>query len=195
MHQVDLFLLFTGPLESAGILYMVSGSVASIAYGEPRMTNDIDIILDLNPMHAEVLPRFFPEKEYYCPPVEVIQVEIRRSQRGHFNIIHHETGHKADIYLCGADNLQGWGLENRRKISLTTDKTIWLAPPEYVIIRKLEYYREGGSDKHVHDIQGMLGASEDIMNMDILHSWITRLNLEETWEQVIGNRFRPTEGR
>ncbi|MFW5894263.1 MAG: hypothetical protein ACOCUY_03920 [Verrucomicrobiota bacterium] len=168
MHQVDLFLLFTKPLESVGVVYMVSGSVASMAYGESRLTNDIDMVLDLNPMHVEALPRLFPESNYYCPPLEVIRVEVQRSQRGHFNIIHHETGHKADIYLRGTDALQTWGLEHRRKINLATDETIWLAPPEYVIVRKLEYYREGGSEKHFTDIRGMLEVSEDIIDMDVV---------------------------
>jgi hypothetical protein len=43
MQQVDLFLIFTGPLDFAQIPYMVSGSVASMVYGEPRLTNDVDI--------------------------------------------------------------------------------------------------------------------------------------------------------
>jgi len=52
MPQADQFLLFTGPLERAGLLYMVSGSVASMAYGEPRLTNDTDIVLLIRRMLA-----------------------------------------------------------------------------------------------------------------------------------------------
>ncbi len=47
MPQTELFLIFTERLETAATPYMVSGSVASIIYGEPRLTNDIDIILSL----------------------------------------------------------------------------------------------------------------------------------------------------
>lgn len=97
MHQADLFLIFTAPMESAGIRYMISGSVASMVYGEPRFTNDVDIILALNIANVPTLTNSFPLSDFYCPPDEVIAVELRRAQRGHFNIIHHETGHKADI--------------------------------------------------------------------------------------------------
>ncbi len=184
MRQVDLFALFTIPLERVGIAYMVSGSVASMAYGEPRLTNDIDMILDLDMNRACMMPQLFPEKDFYCPPVEVIKVEIKRPHRGHFNIIHHETGHKADIYMRGSDKLQCWGLEHRRRISIASEKALWLAPPEYVIVRKLEYYREGGSKKHIHDIQGMFDASKDMIDEQTLRHWINRLELNKVWDTV-----------
>ncbi len=50
-----------------------------------------------------------PAEEYYCPPLEVIDSERTRDQRGHFNLIHHETGFKADIYLVGSDELHRGG--------------------------------------------------------------------------------------
>jgi len=118
--------------------YMVSGSVASMLYGEPRMTNDIDMIVHLTDQQALQLPELFPLEQFYCPPVQVILSESRRASRGHFNLIHHDTGHKADIYLRGSDELQAWGLSHRKQASLGPGQSLWLAPPEYVILRKLE---------------------------------------------------------
>ena len=72
--------------------YMISGSVATVHYGEPRLTLDIDLVLHLEPGDAERFPEIFPSKEYYLPPPEVLAAEISRPTRGHFNIIHVETG-------------------------------------------------------------------------------------------------------
>jgi hypothetical protein len=184
MQQADLFLLFTIPLNNAGIRYMVSGSVASMAYGEPRLTNDVDIIIALEYSQAHDLEQLFPLDEYYCPPKEVIAVEARRPRRGHFNIIHHATGHKADIYLAGTDSLQHWGLQNSKIIELKPDTSIRIAPAEYVILQKLAYYGEGHSEKHLHDIRGMLDVSGNTLDYTFLNEQIKTLDLAEEWAIV-----------
>lgn len=46
MHELDVIWVFLEPLNHAGIPYMVSGSVAAIFYGEPRMTHDLDLIVE-----------------------------------------------------------------------------------------------------------------------------------------------------
>lgn len=186
MQQADLFLLFTSPMESIGLAYMVSGSVASMVYGEPRLTNDIDIVLHLDHRDVSRIGRAFPLDAFYCPPEEVIMIELRRRRRGHFNLIHHETGHKADIYLCGDDPLHAWGFSRRRQIEIRQGAALWVAPPEYVILRKLEYYQEGGSDKHRADIQGMLEVSGDMLDRDALTHWIPILGVEKEWIAIAG---------
>lgn len=155
MPETDLFTLFTRPLNEAGLAYFVTGSVASMIYGEPRLTIDVDIILTLSQADLKKLLAAFPEDAFYIPPLEVLRIEAARPQRGHFNLLHHETGYKADIYLAGKDPLHAWAFERRRQIDLDGN-VIWFAPPEYVIIRKLQFYREGRSEKHLRDIRTML---------------------------------------
>ncbi len=188
MQQADLFLVFTAPLEAAGLDYMVSGSVAGMVYGEPRLTNDIDLILDLDYHRADVLVSAFPIKTFYCPPKEIIVIEARRDRRGHFNIIDHDSGYKADIYLCGTDLLQEWGMAHRRRIELASQQFIWVAPLEYVILRKLEYFKEGGSEKHRLDIHGMLEVSGDTLDLVILKEWIAKLGVHDEWDSISGGR-------
>ena len=67
-----------------------------------------------------------------------------------FNLIRHRSQFKADLYLTSRDPLHTWALEHRRRIDLVGSGA-WIAPPEYVILRKLEFLREGGSDKHPQD--------------------------------------------
>ncbi len=61
-------------------------------------------------MHAGRFADAFPLEEFYCPPTEVIEQEALRAQRGHFNLIHHESGFKADIYLANRDEFHRWVL-------------------------------------------------------------------------------------
>jgi hypothetical protein len=135
---------------------------------------------------ARALARVFPDEEFYCAPVEVINVERRRAVRGHFNIIHHETGFKADIYPIGRDPLHRWALTERRQIELE-EGDIWLAPPEYVIIRKMEYFKEGGSEKHLTDIEAMLRVSGDDIELERVRQESAARGLEEIWERLLGS--------
>jgi len=184
MEQIDLFLLFTRPLDHAEVPYMATGSVAAMLYGIPRFTHDLDLILDLRGTPIVEFESYYPSTHFYRPPAEVIRMESRRAQRGHFNLIHHDSGLKADIYLFGKDDLHAWGLERRRRIDLSDGEGIWLAPPEYVLLRKLQYYREGHSEKHLQDIRGMLEVSADLIDHTVLDAWLDRLHVRLEFEQV-----------
>lgn len=183
MPEANLFLMFTKPLHALGVAYMVSGSVAVIIYGEPRLTHDVDLIVVLDREHIARLSEVFPPAEFYCPPTEVIELEAAREQRGHFNIIHHETGFKADVYLSGRDPLHAWGLARARQLEVEGQVFV-VAPPEYVIVRKLEYYREGGSEKHLRDIRSMLDTSPDAIDRVELEKQIATRGLQEAWRGV-----------
>lgn len=184
MDQFDLFLTFTEPLEEAGISYMATGSVASMLYGIPRFTHDLDLVLDVHGKDLNLIEKAFPPDEFYCPPAEVLRIEARRAQRGHFNLIHHETGLKADIYLYGNEELQAWGLQRKKRIDLPTGSGIWVAPPEYVILKKLHYYREGRSEKHLQDIRGMFEVSADLIDMDFIRVSVVKKYLEPEWSAL-----------
>ena len=183
MPEANLFLMFTQRLNTLGVPYMVSGSVAVIIYGEPRLTHDVDLIVVLDREHIARLPDTFPPEEFYCPPAEVIAVEAAREQRGHFNIIHHETGFKADFYLSGRDPLHTWGLTRARRLEVEGQALV-VAPPEYVILRKLESYREGGSEKHLRDIRSVLDTSPKAIKIADLEQQIAARGLQDAWRQV-----------
>ena len=184
MEPLNLFRIFTEPLEDAGLQYMAVGSVASMVYGIPRFTHDLDIVMLLPAAEAEHLGERFLTEKFYCPPVEIIKIEMARSLHGHFYLIHHETGCKADIYLFNRDKLHAWGLMRRRRIELPEGWGLWVAPPEYVIVRKLEYFREGGSEKHLNDIAGMYEVSGEQIDAASLNMWINEKNLLPEWARL-----------
>lgn len=183
MQNLNLFSVFIDKLNEYNIDYFVTGSVASILYGEPRLTHDIDLVILLSENEADKIVKAFQLKDFYCPPSEVIKYETLRSNRGHFNIIHQETGFKADFYLAGNEDFQLWGLQNKIEIEFL-NKKIFIAPPEYVIIKKLEFYREGKSNKHLTDIQNMISISKDRINFSLIDEFIKTFGLETEWTEV-----------
>jgi hypothetical protein len=88
----------------------ITGSVAASVYGEPRLTADIDVVLLLSAQDITRLRMAFPEDQYYVPPEETMREQARRPSRGMFNLIHHASQFKADIYLAGDDPLHSWAL-------------------------------------------------------------------------------------
>ncbi|MBX7258432.1 MAG: hypothetical protein K1Y02_18865 [Candidatus Hydrogenedentes bacterium] len=184
MQATNLFLLFTRRLNGAGIPHMISGSTAAILYGEPRLTNDVDMIVFVKRGDAGRVVDAFPLSEFYCPPEEVIAVEAARALRGHFNIIHHETGFKADLYLSGDDPLHAWGLARARRVQIG-EETVVVAPPEYVIVRKLEYFREGHSQKHLNDIRAMLRNMPELAASIELKELLAERGLAESWQIAV----------
>ena len=74
MQDPDFISLFVAPLESVGINYMITGSVASSVYGEPRNTLDIDLVVLIQPDQIPLLPQLFPENDFYLPPLRFCAV-------------------------------------------------------------------------------------------------------------------------
>jgi hypothetical protein len=101
MPEPELSLLFVRPLNLIGARYIVSGSVASTLYGEPRLTNDVDFVVFLRDADISRLQEVFPASEFYLPPRDIIAAEMARPAKGQFNVVHADTGFKADFYLAG----------------------------------------------------------------------------------------------
>jgi len=175
----------TDRLEQAGITYCIVGGLASIAYGRPRLTLDADLVVAIEPEQVDTLIAAFPAEDFYLPPVEVLHAELQREARGHFNIIHQHSALRADCYLPGKSELARWELAQRRRLSLGTGEA-WFAPAESVIIHKLLFHREGGSEKHLEDIRGILVATQ--VDQSIISSWVDRLGLGASWSSDMGRR-------
>ena len=182
MAVPDLVGVFIGPLEALGIPYMVTG-VAAIVYGDPRFTRDINIVLWLAPEDAERFSEVFDPDAFYVPPPDTLRVEAGRPRHGHFNIIHRDSALRADVYLSDSDPLHEWAFDLRRSLALTAG-SITLAPPEYVIVRKLEYYRDSGSDRHLRDIGMMLQLSTDQIDQQEVERWVAQLDLGAAWREA-----------
>ncbi len=184
MTEPSLISLFVRPLNQLGIPYQVTGGVASVVYGEPRMTRDIDLVIGLRPQDASRFAGAWSAADFYLPPVEVIVEESGRTAHGHFNVIHRDTSMRADIYLPGTDALNAWAFQHPvvRRID---DDDVVLAPIEAVMLSKLRYYQVGRSDRHLRDIHQMLRISGELVDRAILELWASRLGVLSEWKQAL----------
>jgi hypothetical protein len=179
MPAPEPYWVFIERFEAAGLPYCITGSVAATIYGEMRFTADIDLVTMLAAGDLPKLAEAFPEADFYLPPEETLLLEINRSQRGMFNVIDQDSMFKADVFLAGSDPLQHWALEHRRRLRLGSAGEASFAPPEYVIVRKLEYFREGQQAKHIADIRMIMACTE--IDPDFLQAQVQRLGLQEQW--------------
>lgn len=184
MDALDPLALMVEPLRRAEIPYLITGSVATIHYGEPRFTNDIDLVIVLPEARAAELPPLFPEPEFYCPPLETIREELARASGAHFNVLHVDSGLKADFYPSWSHPYHEWALAHRRGLEIE-GVTWWFSPPEYVAMWKLAFYREGGSPKHIRDVRSMLRVQGDRIDRALLERAMRELRLEKEWELAI----------
>ncbi len=167
-------------IEAIGLPLMVCGGVAAIYFGEPRATNDIDVVVDAREQDAERIISAFDHEKYYAPPIEVVQAEIRRGGRGHFNIIDFASGLKADVYPAGDDQLCRYGLEHAKPRAYS-DIALRMAPATYVIAMKLKYHSMSKQDKHLRDIRTILAVSPQEVDMDLVERWAREFSALEVW--------------
>ena len=181
--EPNLIALFIAPLNRAGIDYAVTGGLAAVMYGHPRLTLDVDLVIRLGATRSEAFGALWPPDEFYCPPVEVIDTERARSAHGHFNVIHSESAMRADVYLAGTDALQSWALAHHVVREIRGEQ-VRFAPIEYVIVYKLRFSQMGGSERHLFDIARMLEVSSDTLDRETLNQWIAEFGLAEIWARA-----------
>ena len=179
--------VFPSRLEAAGLEYMVTGGLAAILYGRLRLTNDVDLVLAISEVEVGRLAEVFGAEEFYCPPREVMRMEVERGVGGHFNIIHTMTSLKADIYPLGQAVFERDAFSRRRRVVYAGGE-VWVAPLDYVIARKLEFFREGGSEKHIRDIQVMLAGSGEQLDRERLEEALAALGLTGLWDELFGRK-------
>jgi hypothetical protein len=180
----DLISLFAPAFDASGAEWMVAGGVASIVYGEPRLTQDIDIVARINPARSAAFCSQFPDSDFYCPPTEVVADEARRSGHGPFNLLHHESDARADVYLVGRDELASRGLAARRQVQLM-GRTVPIATPEYVILHKLRFRKQGASERHLRDIRGILRVLGPDIDVKQLELDAREFGLSVQWQEMV----------
>ena len=181
MTQADLLCHVVDTFEELGINYMISGSQASIYYGEPRLTQDIDIVADLTVAHVPGLQARFPPPEFSLAE-DAIRDSI--STRGQFNIIHPESGLKVDVIARKDTPYDLVEFSRRQRLPALEEREAYFARPEDVIIYKMIYYREGGSERHLRDIAGIMRISGSEVDPGYIEEWARRLDLGDIWDAI-----------
>jgi hypothetical protein len=162
---------------------MVTGGLAAVVYGHPRLTLDVDLVIRLQATETAEFASLWEPSAFYCPAPETIAVEAARDEHGHFKVIHLDSAMRADVYVAGRDALTVWAMQHKVK-RMVEGQTVKFAPIEYVIAYKLRYFQLGGSDRHLRDVARILETSESEIDEPTLNSWIEQLKLGDAWNKA-----------
>jgi hypothetical protein len=170
-------------LENLGIPYMVVGGFAAIFYGEPRLTIDVDIVVDMEPEHIKPLVAAFPVPDYY-----VSEEGIRDSlQQGYpFNVIQPATGAKVDLVPLPRDPFTRSAFQRRQRLEFDeAGRSATFITPEDIIVAKLIAHRETGSDKHLRDARGVLVMQWGELDLEVIRRGARTNGVLEQFEALL----------
>ena len=182
MDQIELLRQVVDALESIGIPYMVTGSIASSFYGEPRMTRDIDIVVAVRESHVDALCGAFGGGAFYIDATMVRQAISRHSM---FGLIHSPSGNKVDFIVADdtPHDLEAFARSAPR--DLVPDRSIRIVAMEDLILAKMRYFREGESPKHPRDILAMLQTNQPGVDTDYIATHAEEQGLLDIWEAIV----------
>lgn len=169
--------------EAEGIPYRVVGSMASMAYGEPRFTNDVDMVADIPLAKVERFCQRFAEPEYYVS-AEAVRAAIQG--RFQFNVLHPASGLKVDVILPPETEFARMEATRIKRIRAEGEYDAWFGAPEDVLLNKLVYFQQGGgvSEKHLRDIAGMMKLLQEKLDRVYIAEWAMKLGVLAEWTLV-----------
>jgi len=168
-------------LEQLDIPYLITGSVATIYWGEPRLTRDVDVVVQIALRDVERLVAAFPAPAFYVSD-EAAEQAVRR--RGQFNVIQPASGLKIDVMVAVMDAFDHSRFARIHRVDLGGFEANMSAPDD-AILKKLVYYREGASEKHLRDIAGVMQISGRYVDREYVATWADRLGVTAEWQAVL----------
>ncbi|MFL5732228.1 MAG: hypothetical protein ACJ78Q_03425 [Chloroflexia bacterium] len=183
---VDVITPVVDALEQLGVAYHIGGSVASSVYGTARSTLDADLVADLKPQQV----RPFVEKlepAYYIDSKMIADAIKRQSS---FNVIHMTTTMKVDIFIpkSGPFDRIAFGRARQDTLSESQEaRLFYFASPEDVVLRKLEWYKAGGSvsERQWLDVLGVLKVQAQTLDYTHLRRWAEQLGVTDLLDQAL----------
>ena len=183
----DFLKLILEALEATEIEYLIGGAIAEWAWGEPRATQDLDIVINL-PIKAIGTFSKELEKRNMLVPADII-LDTMTEDRADIplNAIHMYSGLKADIYLMrDGDTLRQSAFQRRVLVDYGPPiGRVYVHSPEDLILYKLMYLGLSGQPKHARDIAAILRAKKNQLDFGYIEEWVTRLGLGSVWKELL----------
>jgi hypothetical protein len=177
MNEIDIVRDISARFERAQIPYMLTGSMAMNYYAQPRMTRDIDVVVEITPEDIErVMVLFRPQ--YY-----VSEENIRDSlaHESIFNLIHLESVIKVDCIVRKSSEYRRVEFGRRRRISIR-EFTTYIVSKEDLIISKLLWAKDSHSEIQLGDVRNLLATGYDVA---FLRRWTHELRLDNLLEECL----------
>jgi hypothetical protein len=177
-EQLDFVKFISGQLDSAGIPYMLTGSVVLAAYTEPRMTRDIDLVIECRPDDAATIVQLF-ESACYVNAQRVRDAIVNHSM---FNVIHQQWIVKADFIIRKDDPYRKVEFERRRRQEID-GVLVWITAPEDLILSKLAWAKESVSALQIEDVRILVESLRDL-HWDYIDKWAVHLGVEAMLKEL-----------
>lgn len=177
INEQEVLKIVVHRLESAGIRYMVTGSIGANFYTIPRMTRDIDIIIEVEKETVEKLFSVFSDDFYLDRDVMKHAIQ----SKGMFNIIHREGVVKVDFIVRKDSEYRRVEFERRRSIEFEGLR-ILVASPEDLILSKLDWAKDSRSEMQIRDVKNLLQTPG--LDQRYILEWVAKLGLQEIYQEA-----------
>mgnify|MGYP006969382487 CR=1 FL=1 len=157
---------------------MVTGSLALAAYATPRMTRDIDLVVELGTQDAERIVSLF-EGDCYVAPDAVREAVAHRPD---LHVNHMEWVAKADLVVRGGSAFRRKEFERRRQLRIE-GQPVWFVAPEDLILSKLRWNAISPSEQQRQDVRDLLSAGIDL-DFAYLERWADDLEVSATLDEL-----------
>lgn len=181
MTEIDVLKLVCQRLEQTATPYMLTGSLAANFYAVPRMTRDIDIVIEIQRHHINKVLQVF-EKDFYIDRDSIADAIQHQSM---FNIIHHNSVFKIDFIVRKDSPYRLTEFERRQHIQVD-NISISIVAPEDLIISKLHWAKDSNSELQLKDIRNLLRSSKNL-DKNYMKTWIHKLDLTSIYNKVLEN--------
>jgi hypothetical protein len=165
-------------LDGAGIAYMVTGSTAANFYAVPRMTRDIDIVVELSERDVGKFIVAF-EEDHYLEPATVREAV---KSRGMFNLIHDRYVIKVDFVVRKDTPYRRKEFSRKKKISVEGHE-LYVVAPEDLILSKLEWAKDSKSEVQLRDVQNLLQSVKGL-DRRYLARWAKQLGVVSLYRKA-----------
>ena len=189
MNEQELLLDCVRRLNSSGIAYMLTGSMASNAWGIPRTTHDLDFVIQLPPSQIPLLMKVFDDPDYF---LDEASIRAAYQPPHQFNVIHVPSALKVDFWLLRPVPFER-EMFGRRIQDSWLGEPLWLTTAEDIILHKLYWNRITPSDRQTADIAGVVHVQHGKLDEPYLRKWASELGLLAELEEALSGRLKPKQ--
>jgi hypothetical protein len=187
--EQELLLDCVRRLNVCGVQYMLTGSMASNAWGIPRTTHDLDFVMQLPPSQVPALVKAFANPDYF---VDEASVRAAYQPPHQFNLIHLPSALKVDCWLLRPVPFEQ-KMFGRRLKDVWFGEPLWLATAEDVILHKLHWNRITPSDRQLGDVAGVVQVQRGKLDEHYLRHWAGQLGVMTELEEALSGRLKPKQ--